>query len=530
MVLRAGEGLHARMERERKSAFPWSVTRDIKYYRAYAKGKQSTVLTTEQRRILQGILGHDFADNVCRKILSVATGRIELLRWTAGDDNVTQWLANELWLKNRFASMHSQIVYSTLRDGNHCVGIRLHYPTDPETGKIIEGAKGRVQLVHEPWWDGKTGMFVKYDDYGNMEYAVKEWWHIEGDGKKFKRRTFYFPHLIRRFIMRGQSDVEGGWSAFEQPEDDPNQQKGVIPWVRADNRPLGIPVVHYASVQREDDSPYGISHLAGGVLAFQDQINSLQYDLSASSMYAGYQMTYSTGTKLPDDPDNPGQKKAPKVGPGQHFHADESDARIGVLEGGDVTPIKDSYRIKQQAVCRMTDTPLHFLTGEWPSGEALLRAEIDLVELARRIVESIGPDDTLLAHRATEIWNTFLANGEGAGSEEYKELDEDSPILSKFADPQRRDRLTMSQIATLEEKYTSKRERLRITGRTDEEVEKIIKEMEDEAQADAEMMTDMMKVGAELNAVGEEGDQPKPPGGGTEPATGSRTQSRPEGD
>lgn len=478
------EGLHAAMERERKEAFPYKACLKIREFREYTKGEQSVVLTAEQRRVLQGVLGHSFADNMCRKIISVATGRTELLRWNCEDEGVEEWLMDNLWLKNQYKRMQSEITYATYRDGNHCVALRIHYPTDPETGKPIEGAEGRVQIVHEPWWDGKTGMFVKYDDYGNVLYAVKEWWEIQEYGKKMLRRTFYYPNKILRYIKDGERG--DGWSPVSQPEDDPTQNKGVIPWVRPDGNPLGIPVIHFASVHREDGSSYGMSHIDGGVLAFQDHINSLQYDITAAAMYAGYQMTWSTGTTLPTDAN--GDKVSPKVGPGQHLHADEESARFGIIPAGDMDALKDSYRLKVQAVCRMTDTPLHFITGEWPSGEALIRSEIDLVELSRRHVDNCGPKHTEVAHRATELFNVFLEGG----------LSEEAPIVSKFADPQRRDRMTLSQIATLEENYTSKQERLRITGRTDAEVEKIMKEMEEEAQSEVDMAAAAMEAEAEV--------------------------------
>lgn len=492
------EGLHEAMERERKAAFPYVSTKNIQAFRKYSRGEQAATLTTEQRRVLQGILGNMFADNICRKILSVATGRTELLRWTCDDKEVEKWLMAELWLKNRYNTFQSQISYNTLRDGNHCVGIRIHTPRNPVTNQPVEGAEGRIQLTLEPWWDGKSGVYVHYDEYANIEYAVKEWNEVFEYGNKKLRRTFYYPHEIRRFIKD-----QGGWQPYVDPLDDPNMDRGVVPWEK-DGKPLGIPLVHFSSILREDGYPYGVSHIDGGVLAFQDQINSLQYDLTAAAMYAGYQMTWSTGTKIEVDANN--NKVAPKVGPGQHWHADEAEARIGVLQSGDVEAIKDAYRLKVQSVCRMTDTPLHFITGEWPSGEALLRAEIDLVELVRRFVENIGPSHTEVAHRATEIYNAFLGGT----------LKEDAPILSKFADPQRRDRLTMSQIAAMEEKYTSKQERLRVTGRTDEEVDKILAEMEGEADAEMKRATAALEAEAEIASVGAEPTSPN----GTEPGAG----------
>lgn len=518
IAVQGSENFHAKLERQRNEVCTPAANKKLKKFRAYALGQQDVVLTREQRNVLKAILGNSFSDNVCRKILSVHTGRAELLRFGCEDKEVEDWLMNELWLKNRYNAMQSQITYATLRDGNTCVGVRVHIPINPVTGKPynidikpttspapaeLSGSTeptpirpdvavkpnnkvGRIQAVRELWWDGECGTFVKYDNYGNVEYAVKEWKERFDHGAEFTRRTVYFPHEIRRFIKE-----KDGWQTFSEPDDDPTT-RGVIPWVKINGDPIGIPIIHFASPIREDESPYGISYLDGGVLAFQDQINAIQYDLSAAGAYAGYQMTWSTGTSLPRD--DAGNAVPPQVGPGQHWHADEENAKIGVIQSGDIEAIKDSYKIKMQAVCRMTNTPLHYITGEWPSGEALIRSEIDLVESTRLVLENGGPSHTEFAHRSTEVSNAFLGTS----------LNEDAPIVSKLADPQRRDRLTMSQIATMEEKYTSVQERLRITGRTDAEIERIMEEMKAQAEQEAEAAKDMLEAETDASLVTED--------------------------
>ena len=73
--------------------------------------------------------------------------------------------------------------------------------------------------------------------------------------------------------------------------------------------------------------------------------------------------------------------------------------------------------------------PVHFLTGEWPSGEALLRAEGMLVDRVRQRIIRFGPAWSTVAHRATEIANAFGDMG----------LDKSAMIDTEWADPERRD-------------------------------------------------------------------------------------------
>jgi hypothetical protein len=457
--------IHDLIDRDRRGYFPASEVTLIKRYRAYARGRQRGTLTREQMRVLQGLLGNRFSDNVCRRILTVATSRTEFLRWRVEDTGVQDFL-DEVYTKNQVADLQHDVTWATLRDGNHAVSIR--WLADPA---MLEG--GRISLHRERWWDGEEGVFIAYDDNGIPSYAVKEWRHWVTPTIRKRRRTVYLPGVIARYI-----EDDDGWRPYTLEDDALGEDligPGLERWEKADGSPLGIPVVHFPNGS-DDDQPYGASDLDGGVLAFQDQINNIQHDISAASTMAGYQQTWSSGTTLERDP--AGNVVVPQVGPGQHWHADEDGAKFGVIPPGDLSSLERAYMLKIGAVSRMTSTPSHFFTGQWPSGEALIRAEIDLVEKVRKLAKTIGPAWATVGHRATEIYNAFNSFGE--------ELDESPLIRAIFADPARRDVLTLTQIAAQQADFTSKRERLRLTGRTDDEAASILQEIEDERMSDVE--------------------------------------------
>lgn len=459
--------IHEQIESDRERAYPPGDVSLIRRFRDYARGRQRGTLTREQMKVLQGLLGNRFSDNVCRRILSVATARTEFLQWEVDNTAVSDFLEG-VFIRNQVADMQSNVTFATLRDGNHAVAIRW-LPDDT----MEEG--GRIVLYRERWWDGREGVFFAYDETGAVGYAVKEWKeHISPTTVK-KRRTLYLPNMIARYIEDGR-----GWrpfTVFDDVESDTYGGPGIELWEKDDGSPLGLPLIHFPNGS-DNDRPYGASHIDGGVLAFQDQINNIQHDISAASTMAGYQQTWSTGTALKKD--SGGNDVMPQIGPGQHWHADDKDARFGVIPPGDLAALEKAYMLKIGAVSRMTSTPTHFFTGQWPSGEALIRAEIDLVEFVRDLVRSIGPAWSSVAHRSTEIYNVFHTGG--------PDLDEEPLIQAIFADPARRDPLTLTQIAVQQAEFISKREQLRLTGHSEQQIDKIMKEREDEAGAAAERM------------------------------------------
>ncbi len=470
------EDLNTLVQRERNKACPPGAARLVKKFRNYAKGSQPGVLSSEQMRILRSILGNQFADNVCKRILEVTNDRLEFTRWRVEIAEVNEFL-NDLYVKNQIATMANDVSWATLRDGNHGVSLRWVEDDQDEIG-------GRVVLYRERWWDGNEGVWFSYDRSGRELYAVKEWEEIF-DGSLKKRRTIYFPHEIRRYVQSGN-----GWIPFNREDTEETVSPGVVRWTKDENGtdPLGIPIIHFRNGSI-DDGPYGVSDLDGGVLAFQDQINSIQHDISGASTMTGFQQTTSTGGPLDKDPIT-GKNITPKVGPGQHWHSDNPNARFGVLPPGDIAPLEKAYWLKVGAVSRMTSTPVHFFSGDWPSGEALIRSEIDLVNKTMRLTKYVGPDWSSVGHRATEMFNVF--------SKSNAVLDEEALIQAIFTDPARRDPQTLTTIAVAQADFTSKAERLRMTGRNDEQIKLILKEIDDEADKALERMQEQFNTGTNV--------------------------------
>lgn len=446
------EGIHDQIRRERIAALPEAT--DVVKFRDYYRGRMKGTQGTSQTKLLRGVLGNLHCENVTRKIVTETASRHELLRFEVGSQRVQDWLG-EFFVKNHLADIQQQAGIATLRDGTTALSLRWQ-PENPDRPSI-----GRVTVHRERWWDGTEGVFIAYDERGAPLYAVRDWKQRASD-RMATRRVIWFPDHIERYIAAGD-----GWR-FYQAAGDPEGSNGIVPWVKRDGSPLGIPVIAFPNGS-DNDTPYGASELDGGVLGLQDEVNDIHRDITAAARLTGFQMYWATGSAPKTDA--AGNPVPLNVAPGQVLQSSDANTKYGVLPAGNMEQLTTALMAKISAMCRMTDTPLHVITGEWPSGAALLRAEMPLAAKVNRLNKTLGPAWETLAHRATEIANTFG---------ERDQLDENAMIAAVFAPPERLDALTQAQIALAREEILT-RQGLREIGYTEQQIEQILQEREEQA-------------------------------------------------
>jgi len=434
---------HEQIEIDRAAFF--RTPGDVLLFRQYAAGQHRRILTAQQEVLLENILDNRFCDNVCHQIVAEAADRIQLLRWDCADASAQAFLTT-FYVEGRLADLSGETHYNALRDGNYALA--LGWDNDSQ----------RVTVQREPWWDGNTGTFIGYDAQGEPLYAVKEWNTLFG-----RRRAVWLEDRLERYMHDG-----GGWVPYALPSDG-----GEWPqvWAKPDGSPLHLPILHFPSAGR-GTGIYGVSELDGGVLGFQDQINDLHYDMTAAGRLTGFQMIVLTGVQAPKDKTGkPDPAFQPQVGPGQVFTIADPAGSGSAIPAGDIGQLIALYNTKLRAVSRMTRTPLHAITGgDWPSGEALLRAEMPAVNKAVRQSARFLNAWATVAHRATEIANAFGAAG----------LDEDALITPVFSPPDRRDPLSKSAVIKNIDDKISIREALRIMGYSPDQAENIYQEMQEE--------------------------------------------------
>jgi hypothetical protein len=417
--LRSGvTGLNDQISIDRREAL--NAFKNLQQFRNYAMGRQETTLTLDQQKMLEGVLGNDYCDNICGQVLSEHTDRLELKRITCESVTVQKWI-DDFWQKGKFDDLQQRVHRNTIRDGNYCLMVEYDY----ENKKIC--------IHREQWWDGYRGVFIGYDTYGNMLYAVKEW----DDPIWGKRRVVYYDGAIERYVG---SAGGASWAPFVLPGD---QIAGVeygpqpvgsdpiaIPYLDGDGQPLKIPFIHFANLSDEFEN-YGSSYLDGGLIGSQDQINDKQYDISACSRMTGYQRTWGKGFKLKKINNKTVQ---PRTGPGTFYHAEEATAEYGVLPAGDINQLIAAYKMKVESFCRATGTPLHSITGNWPSGEAIYKIETPIRGRTKARQKRFAPAWIEVMHRCIELENAFNRGG----------LDETAMLTAVYTDAGDRDPLTVA--------------------------------------------------------------------------------------
>ncbi|MCA1596081.1 MAG: hypothetical protein LC772_06620 [Chloroflexi bacterium] len=443
---------------------------EVKTFRQYAKGKHAIILTPKQKLILRNLLANRFCYNVSHQIIAEARDRLEMERWHCQDEQVENWV-NDFYGTARLQARQNQVHYDALRDGNTCVALGW----DPN--------RMQVQMYREDWWDGERGTFVGYDELDNVYYACKDWPDvikgIELDpttgylnygvgmvNQAVIRRTIWFDDRLERWVS-----MDGGasWRPFELPGDG----GWPVPWLKRDGTPGRIPIVHFANSTRGAGN-YGMSEIDGGAVGYNDQLNDLEWAMSACGRLTAFQMITGTGVKLTPDPRNNNRPTPPEFGPGQFIWSSNKDARFGHIPPGDAKALIQLHDTKLQHLAQMTRTPCHLIGGVWPSGDAILRAEKPAVGKAQEQISIFTDAWVSVAHKAVEVWNRY-------SSGPLLNEDSQSAMLScEFANPERRDPLSMSMIVNNMGDRISAREGLRMMGYTADQIEMIMDEKAEE--------------------------------------------------
>lgn len=471
--------IHARIKLDRdtvsiQKGFVWN---HVQAFRDYANGKHSVVLTDKQKQILRNLINERFCDNVCNQIVSEATGRINFLKWESKNEKVSEWLAK--WRAvAKIQARQLDIHYKSLRDGNFALAVNW------------DAKNKRPQIYKEDWWNGIDGIYIHYGDDDSMEYAVKQWSYltlktVNGQLTQLhvSRRVIWFEDRVERWESINSAESDSWYPApLDSDLDYNNNVVWPMPWVDSKGEPLGIPYVHFPNVGRTYGN-YGVSELDGGVLGFQDQINDLQYNISMAGRMTGAQQYYATGVKQKMKPGT--NDPEPIIVDAGVFHTSTNDkSQFGVLPAGDIDGLLSAYNLKLKRVAQMTGTPLHAITGgDWPSGDALLRAEMPAVGKAIKQINQYKDAWVSVATMAMKIHNVF-------SSEEKINYSIDEGIIEAvFEDPEKRDAVSRSIIVHNLAGVVSKREGLRLMGYSKERAEEIYEESVEEEEEAAEALS-----------------------------------------
>jgi hypothetical protein len=375
-------------------------TRQAKYamFRAYYEGDHDTQLTARIKAFLELSSNQDFSLNFCPIVVDALAEKLRVsgFQCEQGDDVLWDW-----WRKNRMDALQSVVHRAAVRDG--------------DTYLLVEydDRLGRPRMSYEPAYDGTSGVHVVYSDENRNQplVAVKYWQQTTGTGAgSMRRANLYYPERIEKYLA---ADGAAAWTQF-----DDGSGEWPIPWVTAKGEPLGIPVFHFRN--KDQGYSYGESELED-VVPPQNALNKGLIDLLGAADTTGFRVFTVTGDTVAD-----GQT----IAPGTFLWSPNPDARIGAIDGADLTSLlkfKDSLAVD---IARITRTPLSYfqVTGQVMAEGTLKQQESGLVAKAhdRQVVFGNAWEDAMSMARR-------LANVYGPGG-----LDEEADISCLWTDPESR--------------------------------------------------------------------------------------------
>jgi hypothetical protein len=366
----------------------------------YYKGDHDLAFATEKFKNAFGSMFREFALNLCPAVCDAVRDKLKVREFRVeqggGTLSTDAW---RIWQANRMGRRSGEVHKEAVKNGDAYV---IVWPN----------ARGEVTI-----YPNKAGMCTAvYDEEtpGRVLWAAKHW---RTPDKRVRLNLFY-PDRIEKYISKaasentlpdakefvayGESKVQGPKSKVESTEGSKEMRAGMpAPPVEGSfvvPNPYGVvPVFHFAN--NADIGAAGQSELEAA-MPVQDALNKSVLDMLVAMEFASYRQRWAAGIEIEYGED--GQPIPPfKAGVDHLWITENQDAKFGDFEAANLEQflkVKDSFRMDMACV---TGTPMYYfmqVSGDFPSGEALKKAESRFIAKVRDRQESFG-----------QVWEDVMA-------------------------------------------------------------------------------------------------------------------------
>jgi hypothetical protein len=347
-----------------------SIARSERYF----KGEHNLAFASEKFQNTFGTLFREFAMNLCPAVVDAVCDKLIVTGFTGRDAEATPAAGeahapaklDAIWHDNRMAMRSAEVHREAVKNGDAYV---IVWPD----------AAGRP-VIYPNRSDSCT---VAYDEEspGRVAWAAKHWRAAD----KRIRLNLFFADRIEKYISKRPSEGTLPEAVdFAPLTNEPGTSAASIV------NPYGIvPVFHFANNAEIDG--HGRSELSDAI-PIQDGLNKSVLDMLVAMEFSSYRQRWAAGIEL--DYDSDGNVIAPfKAGIDHVWIAANPEARFGDFDTAQLNQflkVKDSFRID---IASVTGTPLHYLmpyASEFPSGEALRKAETRFTSKVRARQMSFG--------------------------------------------------------------------------------------------------------------------------------------------
>ncbi len=381
--------------------------------RKYHNGEQIVPLTDRLRRVLgTGLDEVWFRMNVTRSVVTAVSERLIVAGFDAEDTRQVEWAMN-LWTDNKMEYLQEEVHEGALRDSEYFVVV--DWDAEENRPVLIPHERYTSLEVGGTGW----GCFIQYpegDRHQKPLYAVKVWYDsvpgIGGIPVRRERRTFYYPDRIEKYARNMRGDLE----LLE-----------IVPWLRKDGRPLGIPVIPFVNKDGRFE--------AWDALPMQNAINKCLVDALAAADNTAFRVYVALGFIPTIDGKEPAEDRSNwlNVEPGQIIATskDASKAKFDAIDPADVKPLIDLTEQLILWMAMVSDTPVNRFvsTRQIASDKTLKEQEGPLLAKVRNRQLAFGASWIECLRVARRLHNEFAVPLEDP-------LDETVRFRATWAEPQ----------------------------------------------------------------------------------------------
>jgi hypothetical protein len=336
----------------------------------------------------------------CALVVDAVEERLNVEGFRLGDSTEKDKPAWEIWQRNQLDAESQMAHTEALIEGESSV---IVWPDENDSAK----AKITVERADQ--------VFVERAP-GNRERraALKRW---DDPELKLRFATVYLPEGIFKFQSAYRpaaetastfSPVAGGLqretmtSSYDSSRITwvPRQPEGEV-WPLTN--PLGVvPVIPLVNKPRIGRA--GRSEIAD-VIPTQDVVNKLFGDMVLASELAAFRQRWATGLEVPEDPDTHQPIEPFKSALDRLWSVADTETKFGEFSESDLGNYVKAIELGVQHIASQTRTPPHYfyLSGQFPSGEAIKSAETGLVAKTRRKMRFFGESWEEIIRLALEI-------------------------------------------------------------------------------------------------------------------------------
>lgn len=343
---------------------------DISQNDAYYCGDHNLAFATPKFREAFGLTLNAFSDNWCALICDAVDERLDVQGFRYGDKQEGDDKAWAIWQANNLDALSQMGHLESFIKGESFVSV-WYDPSNTSTPVItIEDA---------------TQCIVKFEQGSQTKRAaaLKRW--LDDDG--FYYATVYLPDGLYKYQSASKSQTSGTLATTTQ-----------LTWVERDvldevwplPNPLGVvPIVPLRNKPRLMTG--GVSEIAD-IIPVQDATNKLITDMLVASEFGAAPQRWATGMTVPKDPTTGTPLPVFSKLVDRIWLSSNKDTNFGQFQPLNIDVFVKGIEMLVQHLASRSRTPPHYfyLSGQFPSGEAIKSAETGLVSKAKRRMKHFG--------------------------------------------------------------------------------------------------------------------------------------------